>query len=174
MRRPPVALLALAAAAAIAACSGSSSSTAPASSPGNVVTFKATMNGISENPANSSAGTGTFTATLDTVTNAFTWDVVFTGLTSNVTAGHIHGPVEIASLNAGTTINFASSPGATFSLGQVTGTAHGTATLNAANAITATINGDSLKKLLFAAKTYANVHTVNNPGGEIRGTIVKQ
>lgn len=173
MRSPSVALLAIAAAAAIAACSGSSSTTAPTST-GNVVTFKATMNGVSENPANSSTGTGSFTATLDTVTNAFTWDLVFTGLTSNVTAGHIHGPVEIASLNAGTTINFASSPGATFSLGQTTGTAHGTATLTAATAITATINGDSLKKLLFAAKTYANVHTVNNPGGEIRGTIVRQ
>jgi ABC-type phosphate/phosphonate transport system substrate-binding protein len=173
MRSPSVALLAIVAAAAIAACGGSSSTTAPTSA-GNVVTFKATMNGVSENPANSSPGTGTFTATLDTVTNVFTWDVVFSGLTSNVTAGHIHGPVEIASLNAGTTINFASSPGATFSIGQTTGTAHGTATLTAATAITAAINGDSLKKLLFAAKTYANVHTVNNPGGEIRGTIVKQ
>lgn len=173
MRSPSVALLAIAAAAAIAACSGSSSTTAPMST-GNVVTFKATMNGVSENPANSSTGSGFFTATLDTVTNAFIWDLTFTGLTSNVTAGHIHGPVQIASLNAGTTINFASSPGATFSLGQTTGTAHGTATLTAATAITATINGDSLKKLLFAAKTYANVHTVNYPGGEIRGTIVRQ
>ena len=54
------------------------------------------------------------------------------------------------------------------------GTAHGVTTLNAANAITATVNGDSLKKLLFAGLTYANIHTTNNGGGEIRGQIAKQ
>ena len=43
--------------------------------------------------------------------------------------------------------------------------------LNAANAITSTINGDSLKKLLFAGLTYANIHTSNDPNGEIRGQI---
>src|SRR5438270_623487 len=83
------------------------------------------------------------------------------GLTSNVNNGHIHGP-SLATATAGTTINFNTLPGATFSFGQTAGTAHGTVVLNAATQITATINGDSLQKLLFAGLTYANIHTVNN------------
>jgi len=43
-----------------------------------------------------------------------------------------------------------------------------------ATAITATMNGDSLKKLLFAGLTYANIHTTQNGGGEIRGQIARQ
>jgi hypothetical protein len=138
-----------------------------------IVTFKATMNGASENPANASSGTGTFTATLDTSTNVFTYDCTFTGLTSNVNNGHIHGPAA-TSANAGTTINFNTLAGATFSFGQQAGACHGTTVLSPTTQITATVSGDSLKKLLFAGLTYANIHTVNNPGGEIRGQITKQ
>ena len=137
------------------------------------VTFKATMNGASENPANTTTGTGSFTATLDTSTNVFTYDFTFSGLTSNVNNGHIHGPA-LVGVNASTTINFNTLAGATFSFGQTSGTGHGTVTLTSATQITTTINGDSLKKLLFAGLTYANIHTVNNPGGEIRGQITKQ
>lgn len=138
-----------------------------------IVTFKATLTGASEVPANTTTGSGTFTATLDTSTNVFTYDVTFTGLTSNVNNGHIHGPAA-AGVNSGTTINFNTLPGATFSFGQQAGTAHGTTVLTAATQITTTINGDSLKKLLFAGLTYANIHTVNNGPGEIRGQITKQ
>jgi hypothetical protein len=143
-----------------------------------IVTFKATMNAAAEvqTPAVVSPGTGTFTATLDTSTNVFTYDITFSGLVSTVTLGHIHGPAA-AGVNAGTTINFQTLPGATFSLGATSGTAHGTTTLTAATQITATVNGDSLKKLLFAGLTYANIHTAaptGFPAGEIRGQITKQ
>jgi hypothetical protein len=144
--------------------------TAPVSK---IVTFKATMNGASEVPANTTTGTGTFTATLDTATNIFTYDIVFSGLTSNVNNGHIHGPAA-TTVSAGTTLNFNTWPGAQFSFGLPAGTAHGVATLTAATQITAAINGDSLKKLLFAGLTYANIHTTQNAGGEIRGQILKQ
>ena len=160
----------LAIAAAVATIVACSSTTDPASK---IVTFKATMNGAGEVPANTTTGSGTFTATLDTSTNVFTYDIAFSGLTSNVVAGHIHGPAA-ATATSGTTINFVSLAGATFSVGGTSGTGHGVATLNAANQITATINGDSLKKLLFAGLTYANIHTTTNPGGEIRGQISKQ
>lgn len=138
-----------------------------------IVTFKATLNGAAEVPATTSNGTGTFTATLDTATNVFTYDMTYTGLTGNVTAGHIHGPAA-ATASAGTTINFGTLPGATFIVGATSGTAHGTATLNAATQITAAVSGDSLKKLLFAGLTYANIHSSTNGGGEIRGQILKQ
>ena len=138
-----------------------------------IVAFKATLNGAGEVPANATTGTGTFSATLDTSTNVFTYDVTFTGLTSNVNNGHIHGP-SLATATSGTTINFNTLPGSTFSFGAQAGTAHGVTTLNSATQITATMNGDSLKKLLFAGLTYANIHTVNNGAGEIRGQITKQ
>lgn len=138
-----------------------------------IVTFKATLNGASEIPANATTGTGAFTATLDTSTNVFTYDLTFSGLSANVSNGHIHGPAA-ATANSGTTINFNTLPGATFSFGLQAGTGRGTAVLSTSNQITATMNGDSLKKLLLAGLTYANIHTTAIPGGEIRGQILKQ
>ena len=146
----------------------------PATPVNTTVNLTATMTGAKENPANTSTGTGTFTATLDTATNLLTYDITFSGLTSPVNNGHIHGPAASATVNAGTTINFNTQAGATFSFGATSGTAHGVALLAASTQITQTINGDSLKKLILAGLTYANIHTTQNPGGEIRGTIVKQ
>jgi hypothetical protein len=137
------------------------------------VTFTASLSGANEVPANASTATGTFTATLDTATYAFTYDITFTGLSGTVNNGHIHGPAA-AGVNSGTTINFNTLAGATFSFGLSAGTAHGSTTLNAGNQITATVNGDSLRKLMLAGLTYANIHTTAFPGGEIRGQITKQ
>jgi hypothetical protein len=106
------------------------------------------------------------------VSNVFTYDLTFSGLSALVTSGHIHGPAT-ATANAGTTINFATWPGASFTTGVLAGTAHGVATLTSATQITAAVSGDSLKKLLFAGLTYANVHTTANAGGEIRGQITR-
>jgi hypothetical protein len=36
------------------------------------------------------------------------------------------------------------------------------------------VNGDSLKKLLLAGKTYVNIHTTTNQGGEIRAQLIPQ
>lgn len=164
----------LAIAAALLTAVACSSTTTPVAV-SKIVTFTATMTfgGEVPTPPVASTGSGTFTATLDTSTNVFTYDLTFTGLTAGAVAGHIHGPAAVG-VNAGTTIDFKSLPGATFSAGLTAGTGHGVATLNAATAITTTVSGDSLKKLLFAGLTYANIHTSNNPGGEIRGQITKQ
>lgn len=165
-------LFTIAAAIVVVAACGKDSTAAPLVV-SKIVKFTADMRATNEVPANASTGSGTFTATLDTSTNVFTYDITFTGLTSNVTLGHIHGPAAVG-VNATTTINFASLPGATFTTGATSGTAHGVVTLVAATAITAAVNGDSLKKLLFAGLTYANIHTSTNGGGEIRGQITKQ
>lgn len=170
MQNRGTALFAAAALIAIVACK--SSSTAPVN---HIVTFTAAMNFANETPTPTvaSTGTGTFTATLDTTTGLFTWDITFTGLTSGTNNGHIHGPAA-AGATAGPTINFNTAAGATFSSGVTSGTGHGSMVLNASTAVTATMSGDSLKKLLFAGLTYANIHTTSNPGGEIRGQITKQ
>ncbi len=140
-----------------------------------IVTFTATMTPASEvpTPTGNPTGSGTFTATLDTSTNVFTYDLTFTGLTSNVNNGHIHGPADPGVI-AGALLNFNTLAGATFSFGQTSGTGHGTVLLTAATTITSTVNGDSLRKLLLAGKTYANIHTTTNVPGEIRGQITKQ
>jgi hypothetical protein len=139
----------------------------------NIVSFRADMRGANENPAVTTSGTGLFTATLDTVTNVFIYDILFSGLSSGVNNGHIHGPATTTA-NAGTTINFNTLAGATFSFGLQNGSGHGQVTLSAATQITAAVNGDSLRKLLFAGLTYANIHTTQNGGGEIRGQILRQ
>ncbi len=165
--------LTIAALSTIAVACKAASDASPTQPNRNLVTFRAVLNGANEVPANTTTGSGVFTGVLDTVTNIFTYDITFTGLTSNVNNGHIHGPA-LATATSGTTINFNTLPGSTFSFGQTVGSAHGVAILSPTVLITATISGDSLKKLLFAGLTYANIHTVNNPAGEIRGQITKQ
>jgi CHRD domain len=179
MQNRGVTLLAFVGLIAVLSCGGSDDPTVTTGPNPNVVTFKATMTfaaaAAADVPAPTvqSTGSGTFTATLDTSTNIFTWDLTFTGLTSGVNVGHIHGPATTTQ-SAGTTINFGTAPGATFSVGQTTGVGHGAMLLNAGTTVTSAINGDSLKKLLFAGLTYANIHTTNNGGGEIRGQIARQ
>src|SRR5207302_9430481 len=89
------------AAALIAAVACGGSTTDPVI-PSHTVTFKATMTAANEVPANASTGTGTFTATLDTITSVFVYDLTFTGLSAPVTLGHIHGPAAVG-VNAGPT-----------------------------------------------------------------------
>lgn len=171
MKNRVLSLVGLVAAVAAIGCA-SDSTTATVN---NLVTFKATMTPGEEVPAPPVASTasGTFIAQLDTVTKQFIYDITFTGLTSGATLGHIHGPAAVG-VAAGTTINFATLPGASFSVGATSGTAHGAIFLTPDVAITATISGDSLRKLLIAGQTYANIHTSGNPQGEIRGQIIKQ
>lgn len=170
MKNGAITLVLAAATVALAACGSDSTTTPPVSK---IVNFKATLLPSNEVPATNSSGSGTFTATLDTSTNIFTYDVAFSGLTTNVTLGHIHGPA-LTTATASPVLNFASLPGATFTTGATSGTAHGQLTLTSATQVTSSINGDSLKKLLFAGLTYANIHTTANGGGEIRGQITKQ
>jgi hypothetical protein len=146
----------------VAAC-GSSKSTAP-----NTITYAATLSGANEKPnAITSNGTGTFTGTLDPTANTFSWTLNFSGLTSNATAAHIHGPAD-ANTATGVIVNFAAPAGGTGSLtvGAPSGTATGSISLAGAVNSGGTISGDSLRKLLDAGLTYVNVHTTNNGAGK--------
>ena len=115
------------------------------------VRFTATLNGASEVPAKTTEGKGIATGSLDTVTKALTYSVEYTGLSAAATAGHFHGPAE-AGANAGVALPFAA-PASPIK---------GTATLTDAQAAD-----------LMAGKWYANIHTAANPGGEIRGQMVR-
>ncbi|MEJ1977264.1 MAG: CHRD domain-containing protein [Acetobacteraceae bacterium] len=116
------------------------------------VTFHATMNGATEVPAKTTNGKGTVTATLDTATKVLTYTVEFSGLTGPATMGHFHGPA-VAGANAGVLVPFPS---------PVTSPIHATAKLT-----------DAEITDLETGKVYANIHTAANPGGEIRGQMVK-
>src|SRR5215467_1088768 len=103
-------LIALSTAAAViaAAASCGSDSTTPHS---NVVNFDVVMNPAGEvgtTLAGNPTGNGEFKATLDTVTNVFTWNFTFTGMTSNVRLGHIHGAYVLGggTNSAGVILNF--------------------------------------------------------------------
>jgi hypothetical protein len=114
--------------------------------------MKATLDGASEVPPNTSAGKGTADLDYDAATKKLTWKLTYTGLSGPATAAHFHGPAE-AGKNAGVAVaipNATSSP------------AEGSATLTDAQAAD-----------LIAGKYYVNIHTATNPGGEIRGQVTK-
>ena len=119
------------------------------------VTFKADLKGSSEVPPNQTAGSGTVTATFDPATKELTWNGSYSGLTGPVTAAHIHGPAE-AGKNAGV-VMWISEKGQPFP-----SPFKGSATLT-----------DAQASELMSGQYYVNVHTAANPGGEVRGQLVK-
>jgi hypothetical protein len=114
--------------------------------------MKATLDGKSEVPANASAGKGTAELDYDPASKKLTWKLTYSGLSGPATAAHFHGPAE-AGKNAGVAVAI---PNATAS------PAEGSATLTDAQAAD-----------LVAGKYYINIHTAANPGGEIRGQVMK-
>jgi hypothetical protein len=113
-------------------------------------TFRATLSSAAEVPANASPGSGSLEATFDKASGVLRWKVTYTGLTGPATMAHFHGPA-MPGANAGVVVPFpsAASP------------AEGSATLTPAQAAD-----------LVAGKWYVNVHTAQNPGGEIRGQVL--
>jgi CHRD domain len=117
------------------------------------INLKADLKASAEVPPKDSAGTGTLTGTLNTDTDVFTYHVEFSGLTGPVAAAHFHGPAA-EGVNAKPQLPIKASP--------ITSPIDGKATLTAEQA-----------KDLADGKWYFNLHTAANPGGEIRGQVLK-
>jgi CHRD domain len=115
------------------------------------VTLKADLKGSNEVPPNSSPASGTAQATLNTETKVLTWTVTYKDLTGPAVGAHFHGPSEPGK-NAGIVLPFKT----------VQSPIEGTATLS-----------DTQAADLLAGKWYANIHTAANPGGELRGNMVR-
>ena len=114
--------------------------------------YKATLDSKSEVPPNASTATGTADIDYDPASKKLSWKVTYSGLSGPPTAAHFHGPAE-AGKNGGVAVpipNIATSP------------AEGSATLTDAQAAD-----------LTSGKYYVNIHTAANPGGEIRGQVMK-
>lgn len=123
------------------------SSTAPMMANQNL---RATLSSAAEVPSNASAGTGMLVGSFDKGTSMLKWKVSYSGLSGPATAAHFHGPA-MPGTNAGVVVPFpsAASP------------AEGSAVLTPAQVVD-----------LMAGKWYVNVHTAQNPGGEIRGQVL--
>ena len=122
------------------------------SGPAFAETFKATLDGKSEVPPTTGAGSGMADIDYDPATKKVTWKVTYSGLSGPAMAAHFHGPAEPGK-NAGVMVpipNAGSSP------------VEGSATLTDAQAAD-----------LTSGKYYINIHTAANPGGEIRGQVTK-
>jgi hypothetical protein len=117
------------------------------------ITLKADLAAAHEVPAKDSTGTGTVSATFNTETNEFTYHIEFNGLTGPVSAAHFHGPAA-EGVNAKPQIFIKTSP--------IVSPIDGKATLTPEQA-----------KDLLNGKWYFNLHTSANPGGEIRGQVLK-
>jgi hypothetical protein len=127
-------------------CSNDDDNPTPNPSPV-IVTFNATLTGASEVPANTSAATGTATASFNKTTKILTLNLTYSGITP--TMGHIHvgaagvsGPVVFPFSNLMSPFSYTSP------------------------ALTATQEAD-----LLANNYYVNLHTDAFPAGEIRGQL---
>jgi hypothetical protein len=112
--------------------------------------FHATLSAASEVPPTKSTGTGEVSAALNTATHELTYDVTFSGFSSDVTAAHIHGPAEPGK-NAGVVVPLGNAPKSPI---------HGTAKLT-----------EEQEKQLSAGLYYVNVHSKDDPSGAIRGQL---
>lgn len=147
--------------------------------------FNATLTGAQENPANASTATGFATFVLNDPMTGFTYQATisgldFTGLQTpstqdNLVAAHIHAPAP-PGVNAGVVFGFFGTPFndnnpndvvvTPFATG-VGGTISGKWDLPEGNSTTLTAQLPNI----LAGNSYINFHTVQFPGGEIRGQI---
>ena len=118
----------------------------------NAETFFASLSPAQENPPTLSSASGYARVFVNESTMTLTFTVVFNNLTSAQTGAHIHAPAAIGA-NAPVAINFDT-------VGGTSGTITGTRPITAAQLA-------QIRQHLG----YVNVHSANNPGGEIRGQL---
>jgi len=116
-----------------------------------VINLQANLDGAQANAGagTGSPGTGLGTITFDTVSKNLTWSVNWSGLTGAPTAMHFHGPA-LTNQNAGVQVF----------VGVAGPPVVGNAVIDAAQ-----------EADLLAGLWYLNLHTTDEPGGEIRGQV---
>ena len=133
--------------------------------------FSATLSGAQEVPPINSAGTGDFQMTIQP--GMITFSLTFSGLSSNLAVSHLHfAPGSVA---GGVMIFLCGGGGQPACPAATSGTITGTITAaNVTGPATQGILPGDLDSGLAAVRnnqSYANVHTVNFGGGEIRGQV---
>jgi hypothetical protein len=140
--------------------------------------FTTTMTGAQEVPPTGSPGVGSALVTIDTVTNLMTVNVSFAGLVSPTIIAHIHCCAGFGGIAIPAT-TVPSFPG--FPTGVTTGTYLQTFDLTLASTYNpafiaahgGTVAGAQAAFVagLLNGQAYFNIHTVQFPGGEIRGQL---
>jgi hypothetical protein len=129
------------------------------------IRYTASLDGATVRPAAiTTNATGQLTATLDRTTLQWSYIVGWENLSSAASGVHLHGPA--AASEVGDLILDLNDGDA-----ELTPTGSVTGTIDLTAAITPTVSGDSLRKLLNGGHVYVDVHTVNNTAGEIRGQL---
>jgi hypothetical protein len=128
------------------ASSGGSALAAP-------VSFTVSLSGAQQAPPVQTAGSGTADLTYDPATRVVTWSITYSGLSSQATMAHFHGPAA-SDKNAGIQVWL------TKHGGPVSSPITGSATLTPAQA-----------RQFMAGLWYINLHTSDHPAGEIRGQV---
>jgi hypothetical protein len=113
--------------------------------------YAATLSVGAEAPGKTGTGTGSTEGTFDSATSIFTYTITYSGLSGPVGAAHFHGPAGPGA-SAGVALGVK---------GDLTSPIHGEATLTADQM-------DGLTKGLW----YVNLHTAENPKGEVRGQLL--
>jgi CHRD domain-containing protein len=116
------------------------------------VELKADLEPSSEVPPRVSHGHGALDATFDTTTKSLKWTVTYEGLSGPATAAHFHGPAPVGQ-NAGVVIPIDKKA--------LPNPIKGSATLT-----------EQQVTDLMAGQWYFNIHTSQNPTGEIRGQVM--
>jgi hypothetical protein len=143
------------------------------------ITFVGSLTGANEVPPVPSPGTGLATVVLDSTAQTLQVNVTFSGLTSNDNAAHIHCCAPLGT-NAGVATTVPAFPG--FPLGVTSGSFSSVVfdltQPTIYNPAFVTLQGGTIplaEAALIAGiengMTYLNIHTVVNPGGEIRGQL---
>jgi hypothetical protein len=109
----------------------------------------------SAQPATSTSAQGTIVGTYNDVSNTVSYTIIFSGLTTNSTSAHFHGPAA-PGMTAGIQIGQAGFP-----VGVRSGTYSNTHVLT-----------DAQETQLLAGLWYTNIHTTLYPGGEIWAQII--
>ena len=142
------------------------------------VTFVGNLTGANEVPPVPSSATGLATVVLDAAAQTLQINATFSGLTSNTNAAHIHCCAPLGT-NAGVATTVPAFPG--FPLGVTSGT-YSSVVFDLTqptiyNPAFVTLQGGltqaeaALIAGILNGTTYLNIHTVNFPGGEIRGQL---
>jgi CHRD domain-containing protein len=149
------------------------------------ITFELNLSGANEVPPVSPAGTGSATVVLDPAAQTLQVSATFNGLTSGTTAAHIHccAPLGNDPIVNNAIVATLQPAFPEFPLGVTSGTypAH-TLDLTMASSYNGpfiTAHGGTVAQAeadliagILGGQSYLNIHTMNNPSGEIRAQLV--
>jgi hypothetical protein len=132
------------------------------------VNFTAALHGGNENPGVVTGSVGTGTVSVNLATQAVTYRIDVYNMPVGTTASHFH--IGAPGVNGPVVVNFTVPAGISNDFA-ISGTA--TATDLTARAAQGINSWEDFLQALLLGNIYMNVHSTANPGGEIRGQVVR-